>query len=504
MENSKYWEKRIAKETWKTYNSLEEKNRAVFDMYKQASEDISNEVYKIGEKLKTATPSLSDMHKYKRLNQLKGNIDDIVKELSENVQKHTIQTMQWGFKEVYQNTGIAIGIDFAIPDEKLMESMLNRPWLGSNFSKRLWGNASALEHELNSTLRIGLQQGKTVTEMAIALDGVMKKGFNAAHRLVRTESMHYMNTAAIQGYKDAGVKTVRVWAAGDERTCSTCKSYHDKVYPIEKVPVLPLHANCRCTILPEIDINEQQVDDSLQKLMDEGIIKSGEEHSETYKELVESLKKNKVEHREAGMLSSTLTNDEIVNRLAGGDMTKGSCSSLGFAYIGNKNGYDVIDFRGGKSQEFFSITSNIKKMLDLPNVKGSITMVEKEAADTAKIIKSLEFDKEYYIAVGRHAAIIRNTKQGAEYLELQSKFENGWTAFKNKRYGLTSNTLYKRFGCRKTADKIKIGGETKVYKKQVILMEVDSFKGNDEFKGILGYINTNADNQMKGAAGGVK
>ena len=45
MKNSEYWEKRIAEEVWKTYNSLEDRNKALLDMYKKACEDIQKELY---------------------------------------------------------------------------------------------------------------------------------------------------------------------------------------------------------------------------------------------------------------------------------------------------------------------------------------------------------------------------------------------------------------------------------------------------------------------------
>lgn len=38
--NSAYWEKRIAAGTWKTYNSLEEKNQDLLEFYTDASEQI--------------------------------------------------------------------------------------------------------------------------------------------------------------------------------------------------------------------------------------------------------------------------------------------------------------------------------------------------------------------------------------------------------------------------------------------------------------------------------
>ena len=61
-------------------------------------------------------------------------------------------------------------------------------------------------------------------------------------------------------------------------------------------------------------------------------------------------------------------------------------------------------------------------------------------------------------------------------------------------------TLYKRFGCRKTVDR-SFG---RVREKEAYAIEVDSFKGNEDFKHILGYLNTAIDKQKKGAGGSVK
>lgn len=226
------------------------------------------------------------------------------------------------------------------------------------------------------------------------------------------------------------------------------------------------------------------------------------EPSQAFKDIMGSIQKNSVEYNEVKALQGQLDATKIIEKLAGGDMTKGSCSSLAFSYIGNKNGLDVTDFRGGNSQYVFSLNSNIQKFLGLDGVKGSITKVEKEIAGTVDIIKGLEYNKEYYLAVGKHAAIIRNTEHGAEYLELQSGIQNGWMPF--DRYGSMSNTLAKRFGCRKTVNKMKIGNTSMVFEKPVVLMEVDSFKGNSEFSELLGYINTATGKQRKGAAGSVK
>lgn len=268
MKNSEYWEKRVANNTWKTYNNLEEKNRALLEMYQEASLNISDELYRVAEKMKTSTPMLSDMHKFNRLTKLQENMNIIIKELGENVETFGKNNMYEGFNTNYKNVMHSLGqVEFAMPNEKLMEQLLNKPWFGSNFSTRLWKNTQVLATNLNDILTNGLIQGKTVTEMAIQLNNRMHEGFNVAHRLVRTETMHYLNESSIQAYKDSGCKKIQYWAASDERTCPRCGAKHGNPYNIKDAPVLPLHANCRCTYIPIID----GLDDSKNDIINDNI-----------------------------------------------------------------------------------------------------------------------------------------------------------------------------------------------------------------------------------------
>lgn len=256
--NSEYWEKRIASETWKIYNSLEEKNRALLEFYIDASENVKDELYRLAEKhSKDGVLSLSEMHKQNRLAELNRKFEKIIEELGRTTEKFSNKNMQNGFQGVYKNTAYVMGdADFSMPDKKLMEKLLNTPWRGNTFSGRLWKNQKRLAVSLNDLLLVGLQHGKTVTEIAVMLHNRMGQGFNECHRLVRTETMHCLNDAALQRYKDANIEYVQIWAAVDERTCDTCGGYHGKIYPIDKCPHIPLHANCRCTMLPITDNKE--------------------------------------------------------------------------------------------------------------------------------------------------------------------------------------------------------------------------------------------------------
>ena len=48
-QNSEYWENRIAKETWRTYNNVEEQNRDLLRMYEKTSSSIKRELYALAE-----------------------------------------------------------------------------------------------------------------------------------------------------------------------------------------------------------------------------------------------------------------------------------------------------------------------------------------------------------------------------------------------------------------------------------------------------------------------
>lgn len=441
-----------------------------------------------------------------------------------------------------QSTGIPLVIP--IQQDQVVKALKTNSKLSSGLYKRLGEDVDYLKRSIRAELSRGISNGSSWNEMAVRIANGMnspfRKAYNNAIRIARTEGHRIQNEAALDGQhgaKKKGADIVKQWDATlDSRTRPEHREADGQIREIDEpfdvggekmqAPGVGGSAknvcNCRCCLLQRAKWTLD--DDELKTLQERaaffGLDKSKDfeefkqkycqlpedadtmevpkGHSGAYESLMEGLKVNKVAYREVKDLGKPLTSDEIIDRLAGGDKTRGSCSSLGFAYIGNKAGLDVLDFRGGSSQSFFSMNSNIKKMLDLPNVKGEILKVKKEASDTAKILSDLELDKEYYMSVGRHAAIVRNTGEGLQYLELQSAIKNGWMPF--DRYGSIVTTLQKRFGCRKTVDRV-LG---RVWEKEVVLMEVDSFKANSEFKELLGYINTATNKQKKGVTGSVK
>lgn len=446
---------------------------------------------------------------------------------------HTAYTVQQGF---------GLGWDIAGLDQAQIEKVLSKPWAvdGYNFSTRIWNSKTKLIGEVHNELSKNLLTGSDPQKAIDSLAKKMGTSKSNAGRLVMTEQAYFSSAAQKDCFNDLDVEEYEIVATLDSHTSDICRSLDGKVFKMSDykpgVTAPPFHVYCRSTTAPHFKENfdageraARGADGKTYYVPDDvtyfewkkafvdgdksgfaevqknhfsrtekrGTIKP-KEQSEAAKFIEQACTTENVEHRAVRALPKQLTSDEIIERLAGGDMTQGSCSSLAFAYIGNKNGLDVLDFRDGGSRRVFSMNKNIMKMLELPGVEGSITKVKKEVQGTIDVLKNLELNKEYYLATGKHAAIVRKLDTGYQYLELQSKYQNGWMPF--ERYGSMAATLNKRFGCRKTVDK-SFGY---VWERTVILMDVDSFKDNEEFEQLLGYINTAVDKQRKGALGDVR
>lgn len=446
---------------------------------------------------------------------------------------HTAYTVQQGF---------GLGWDIAGLNQAQIEKVLSKPWAvdGYNFSTRIWNSKTKLIGEVHNELSKNLLTGADPQKAIDSLAKKMGTSKSNAGRLVMTEQAYFSSAAQKDCFNDLDVEEYEIVATLDSHTSDICRSLDGKVFKMSDykpgVTAPPFHVYCRSTTAPHfkenfdagersargadgktyyvpddvtysewkkafVDGDKSGFDEAqknhFSRTEKRGTIKP-KEQSEAAKFIEQACTTENVEHRAVQALPKQLTSDEIIERLAGGDMTQGSCSSLAFAYIGNKNGLDVLDFRDGGSRRVFSMNKNIMKMLELPGVEGSITKVKKEVQGTIDVLKNLELNKEYYLATGKHAAIVRKLDTGYQYLELQSKYQNGWMPF--ERYGSMATTLNKRFGCRKTVDK-SFGY---VWERTVILMDVDSFKDNEEFEQLLGYINTAVDKQRKGALGDVR
>lgn len=219
--------------------------------------------------------------------------------------------------------------------------------------------------------------------------------------------------------------------------------------------------------------------------------KKNKPKDEDFSKMEEHLSKSfKVNYNAVSELPKPLAETEIIGRVGGGDLTQGSCSSLAFTYCANRIGLNVLDFRDGESRRFFSRMRNIA---EIARKLGGVVEESKNNFTVAhKLLKMVEIGKEYYFTCGQHAAVVRRTATGLEFLELQSATSNGWKP-------LNDTVLKYRFGAKKSCTR---GGFT--LSMQGCLIELSLFKGNSGFKKIMGYINTAESEQKKGSKGTTK
>lgn len=203
----------------------------------------------------------------------------------------------------------------------------------------------------------------------------------------------------------------------------------------------------------------------------------------------------KIKYNPVTVLDHKLEETDIIEKLAGGDKTEGSCASLALAYMGNKAGFNVTDYRGGESRSFIA-TGTTRQFAHFPGVISKTETGEKEQECAIKLLHTMEQGKEYMLVTGRHAAIVRHHGDKYQYLEMQSSYDNGWHDLGNDSNNddYIAEMLKWRFACCKKSK----------YESESVLVDVDSASKVANFDTLLGFLNTETDKQMKGKGGVIR
>ena len=548
-------EKQIAKyqlqQEQKTLHELKQ-------VYAQASKDLQKSINDLN--LRTDMQNLqSIIYQVKYQEAMKKQIDGILDKLN----KGSYQTINEYLQDAYHNGYIGnmyslqkqgIPITVPIDQKKVLTALQTDSKLSSKYHSgdilkgRLAEDVKKLKVTIRAELSRGIANGETwqqvAYKIALGMNNPMSTALNMAMRIARTEG-HRVNQ---QGFLDAGTEAkkkgadiVKQW---DATLDSVTRPWHqeadgqirewDDFFEVGgekmKAPSIGGSAknvcNCRCQLLQrakwaldEAELKTLQdrasffgldksksFDDFKQKYLKlpknadtmklkdvlNVPVKSSDAH---YDALLTKLNEMKVAYNPVKNHTKQLSDEEIIKMLAGGDNTSGSCASVGLAYIGQKQGWDVLDFRGNKSREFFSNGLNLFSLSKVNGMKALKADGKCSLTVGNRLLKQVETGKEYYLCVGRHASIVRKTEDGTlQYLELQSARNSGWTNFN----GNPKSTLYDRFGCTSTSDY----GTSSTYDFMLDLEESDF--STDDFKSLLGYINTSDSEQKKGKYGTIK
>ncbi len=132
--------------------------------------------------------------------------------------------------------------------------------------------------ELKKVLETGFKKGSSMSEMAEEVtkkvkpkdlyrikNGKVMKGVSGLPILsrrkevrsigiVRTEVTRVANQGAVKTYIDNGIKKVQWVSSFGPRTCPECEALNGKIYGVREYPDIPLHAMCRCTLVPITEV----------------------------------------------------------------------------------------------------------------------------------------------------------------------------------------------------------------------------------------------------------
>lgn len=448
---------------------------------------------------------------------------------------------QYNFGKYEVEKGLKVNTSFTLFDQKTVERMAeNNPKL---LPERTAPDGKILRYsrrKVNTAITQGVLKGDSIDKIARRLTDVVGIEEGYALTNARTAMTGAQNAGRLDSYFDSkklGINIRKQWMATlDERTRTSHQELDGEIVDIDKKFSNGLEYpgdpegdprevyNCRCTmiaVLPDFppqnmmrldNVNGTPIEyatynewagwkkgvakdsSKVEAITKDSVKKEIRNNTEAYNNIVQQAEANNVEYVEVKPLDRALSDDEIIERIAGGDMTRGSCVSLAMAYAGNVGGYDVLDFRGGMSMETFAKNITNRQMARLDGVVSMETTNFSSLKGASELITQMEDDKMYMLITGKHASIVRKVNGKAQYLELQSEIDggNGWKPFHK-------DTLKRRFGC--TRSKTSHGIKLEQYSYAI---DVDSLSKSSEFHKLLGYINTAKDKQMKGVSGSVK
>ena len=528
--------------------------RELKQVYGQALKDVEENLRKLSMRADLEPQNIQTIIYQQRYQEvLKAQLEGVLEKLHTNEFNTVSDYLNQCYHDGYIGTMYdlqAQGIPLVMPIDQ--EQVTQAIQLDSKLSKGLYTRLGEDVKQLKTTVRAeisrGIANGSSWNDMAVKIAMGMRhtpfqKAMNRAVTIARTEGHRIQAASALDAQhkaKDAGADVLKQWDSTlDGNTRDTHRMLDGQLREIDedfevagKTASAPGHfgdpaedCNCRCILtqrarweLDEKELNTLKeraayfdldkskdfedfkekylkLPENADKIKTEMLSKPTGSDNPTYNAFFDTLNnKLKVAYNAVENHKNKMTSDDIIQALSGGDLTSGSCASLGLAYIGQKQGWNVLDFRGGESQNFFSGTYNLKALFETEGIKKITAKGACTATVGKNLLKQCETGKEYYLYVGRHAAIVRKTDgDELQYLELQSPTQNGWHDFDgNVRY-----TLVNRFGCSSQSNKWsqEIHGMIDI---------ADSNFNTDDFRQLLGYINTADSEQKKGKYGTTK
>lgn len=252
MKNADYWRGRTAADEARAQKIARRYHREERQLYTNALDSIEGKIDRLYTKIKwggAENITRSELWEYSHYLTLRDDILEQCKMIGEG----QVRLTEACINEVYETT-LGVGIADSAKLSRLSDfgkkKVLNSTWSGENFSTRIYKNTNALAGRLNQQITDMVVLGKSPDQIKKEIIQEFGTSYREADRLIRTEASYTFNQAAMDRYKNAGVKKVEILV--ENGCCDKCKEYDKKEFVIEAAPFLPAHPNCRCCYIPVV------------------------------------------------------------------------------------------------------------------------------------------------------------------------------------------------------------------------------------------------------------
>lgn len=196
-----------------------------------------------------------------RYEALQKQIEAIIDVLYEvDYKENGIENFKEIYKNSYYNTLYNIDIfngfhtEFSILDIRDIETLIEYPFNGSNYSNRLWKQKDHMLTKLKENITIMLVQGRHPKTLSSDFAKIFKTKEYEAYRLLHTESSFIIEQGTFKAYKEDGIEEYQILATLDTKTSDICRERDNKVYKTDDYvtgsTAPPFHHFCRTTTAP--------------------------------------------------------------------------------------------------------------------------------------------------------------------------------------------------------------------------------------------------------------
>lgn len=254
---SDYWIKRTQEDEEKAQRLAKSYSRRQIKGYKDAYNEIQKSIDALYAEIISQPQGLenitrSQLWQYKKYVELRNQIAKEVGDFRINQTSIADMCIEDVFERTMKMKLDDLGANYSSINKEQMKQYLNTNWAGENYSNRIWQNTNNLANRLNKDIADMICLGKNPEQVKAALMDDLNVSYRMADRLIRTEASHAYNSASLASYKEANVQEVEFIAESD--CCDQCAEYAGKTFPVDRVPTLPIHPNCRCCYAPVVEL----------------------------------------------------------------------------------------------------------------------------------------------------------------------------------------------------------------------------------------------------------